>query len=218
MARRYIVQTAGSTVFSLEDNASPYIAYLTNAFPNYADRALRHTAWWLRGVIKSEMKAGAPGGQRWAKTAGITRYRVITAFKRSGRAGDYSVLKRPGKRKGQQVRDSFYPEAGRLVNAVGYQHKSMLNVAVGWLSKSAVRLGIKFQGGQKTPVTNKMRLLFMAAGVPLAAGKRMIEQPARPVFVPIYTARKQQIKQVLEDRIMYHVEKLSLGYGAARAA
>lgn len=205
--RRYRVYGGpGQTLLDIQDGASPYLQTLAVRFPTYTDRALRHMAWWLRGVVKGEMRQSSPGGRRWAKAAGVTRYRVLEAFKRSGKIRRYTRLSRP--RKG----GASWPEAGALTNAVGYEHPRLMAVAVGWLSRSAVRLGIRFQGGNKTRVTNKMRALYRAAGVPLKAGKREIEQPARPVFEPIFRARRVEIGTKIEQRVDLYLTQLALSY------
>lgn len=205
--RHYTVYGAGGeTIMRIDDGTSPYLESLAIRFPDLTDRALRHMAWWLRGVVKGEMRAGAPAGRRWKPTATISKFRVLEAFKRTRKAGNYASLSRP--KKGA----AFHPEAGALTNAVGYEHKTQMQVAVGWLSRSAVRLGVRFQGGQNTAVTNKMRLLYMAAGVQLRAGKTVINQPARPVFAPIFNARRQEIGERIEKRIDLYLTELALKY------
>jgi hypothetical protein len=203
MSRRYTVYAPpGGTIMRIDDGATPYLNSLAVRFPNFTDRAMRHMAWWLRGIVKTEMRASAPAGQRWPKTAQITKYRVLETFKKSYKAGD-STRGKFGDPK---------QESGRLINAVGYSHPSMLNVRVGWLSRSAAKMGVIFQGGQQTKITNKMRMLFMAAGVPLAAGKRMINQPPRPVFEPIFKARREQIGEIIETRVAKHLDDLASSY------
>jgi hypothetical protein len=205
----------GETIMHIDDGTSPYLESLALRFPEHTDRALRHIAWWLRGVVKQEMRASAPAGRRWKRNASITKYRVIEAYKKArmkaqaagkkAPAGQFASLSRP---KGKEA----WPEAGRLTNAVGYQHPSQMNIAVGWLSRSAARLGVIFQGGQKRAVTHKMRHLYAAAGVSLSGGKSEIEQPARPVFSPIFEARKVEIRDRVEKRIDLYLTEMALKY------
>lgn len=211
MSRNYTVYAPpGGSILRIDDGATPYLNSLAVRFPDFTDRAMRHMAWWLRGVVKTEMRSSSPAGNRWPKTAQITKFRILERFKKTYRAGS--------KTSGAVNFGNAKAEAGRLTNAVGYSHPSMLNVQVGWLSRSAVRLGVIFQGGQQTKITNKMRMLFMAAGVPLAAGKRMLTQPPRPVFEPIFKARRKEIGDIIETRVAKHLEDLAASYRARVAA
>jgi hypothetical protein len=57
-----------------------------------------------------------------------------------------------------------------------------------------------------------MRYLFIAAGIPLKKGKKLLVQPARPVFEPVYSARNREIRDRIEARIDLYLHELGLQY------
>ncbi len=79
-------------------------------------------------------------------------------------------------------------------------------------SASAVKLGIRLQGGYVTETwkngdsRRKVSALFRRAGF-RAPGKSEIVQPPRPAFAPFYAARKDQIVQILTDRLLYKIRE-----------
>lgn len=103
---------------------------------------------------------------------------------------------------------------GRLQNALRYRYfDDQQRVQIGALTRSAgvflsaVQGGLRgsrgvFQFDGSQPVTPSMRRAFWAAGVPLAADKRSIEQPERQLVGPVYRAVEPQIGPIIEQRIL----------------
>ena len=52
-----------------------------------------------------------------------------------------------------------------------------------------------------------MRRAFWAAGVPLAKGKTMLNQPERLLVSPVYKAFEPKIKGIIEEKVLYIIER-----------
>ena len=99
---------------------------------------------------------------------------------------------------------------GRLRSAVKFRVDSVnLDVHIGWASKGAAVLGDDFESGQRTKVTEKVRKRFFAADLGLSANKKVLHQPARPIFAPILSAYKDKIPELVEEGIARAVRKQS---------
>ena len=188
MARKYNVY--GSPVVDLDikviDLATPYIKLLANSFPQYFNRALKSTGWWLSQEIKKGIRSGAPGGEQ---------YPALSGLRKSRRGRLYS---------GQPKQ-----HLGRLARAVGYRYYSdSRRVVVGWLSKSAVSLGEKHEQGAQVAITPKMRRYFWASGRPISAGKTHITLPRRRTFGPIYRQKGPEEPKYIENKIWQYINEV----------
>lgn len=171
------------TTVEVIDEASPWLEWAAEAFPNFTRSALKSTGWWLSQEIKKGIRSGAPGGKRYPKRMEAKRRRPLEA-----------------KFGGQSKR--MYPWLGQLPKAVGYQYQKGDNsVLVGPLSPSAVKLFEKHESGSRSPATRKVRRAYFAAGVGISPSKRTIDLPARPTIGTIYEAYESKITPHVEEKI-----------------
>ncbi len=220
MARDYTVHGTGSTVLEVKGNPSSFFSRMAFIYPDYMSRSIRHVAFEAQRRLKLEFLAHAPGGQRIEPITPVQKYRVLDAFKkhssRYGRAGadGRKRLKNAGTKsylsKGRGLAWGMgggkWPIGGKLAQTIGYQMKpGTMHASVGWLSKSAARMGANFQRGEKQKITPKMRGLFWAAGVKLS-GKEIISQPARPVIEPFFNNRSGWMLTLLLNRMKHHID------------
>lgn len=193
---------AGAGVF-IEDEASPVLGLLATNFPNAADRAVRHVAFEVHKAVKSYFRRDGHGRklsevQRLRTADKIRRSNVGRRLRRKNYAGD---INKDGK---------------GLERAVNFEHfKGRLKAITGWASADANGLtGRRFQGGSQVIVTEKMKRFFAASAskargvqkvrlLKLAAMRvgKVIKNPGRPVFDPVYNRMRPVIPVIMEKRI-----------------
>lgn len=174
-----------STMIRIDDEAGPWLAYAARAHPKAVNSALASAGWKLRKELQDSIYRGKAGSTRWPRLSDVHRYGKIDDLKERRR----------------QPRTWAY---GRLVKAVAYHRdKQMMRVRVGWLSKSAARLGTILQSGEKTGemITEKERGLFHAAGVHMKKGRKRIDVPPRPLMQPVWDDKKAEMLRFIEKRI-----------------
>jgi len=188
MARKYVVYGSPEIDVGIKiiDLATPFMKFLARSFPRYFDRALKSAGWWLQKEIKAGIRSGAPGGVPYATYSGLMSRR----------------------RSGRLYRGFPKVPMGRLSRAVGYQFlPNKREVVVGWLSKSAVRLGTKHEEGFQREVTPKMRKYFESYGFPIGASKTHITLPRRRTYGPIYREKGPEVPKYIEGKIWQYIKE-----------
>lgn len=110
------------------------------------------------------------------------------------------------------------PAGGRLWNAIRYKMINPMRVDIGGVNPSAAKWLEALQAGKRgdpsslsftgsQPITPKIRRAFWAAGVPLAKGKTMLNQPERLLVSPVYKAFEPKIKGIMEEKVLYIMER-----------
>lgn len=187
MARKYVVYGSPEIDVGLKviDLATPFMKFLARSFPRYFDRALKSAGWWLQKEIKAGIRSGAPGGVPYPSYSGLRKSKSRRLYR--------GIPKQP---------------LGRLSRAVGYQfYSDSRRVVVGWLSKSAVRLGTKHEEGFQTEVTPRMRMFFGTSGFPIGAGKTHITLPRRRTYGPIYREKGPEVPKYIEGKIWQYIKE-----------
>ncbi len=176
-------------VVEYEDFATPFMATVIANNPNWVASSLKSAGWKVSREIKKGMRSRAPGGKPYA----------LPHLTNKQRAALEGVLGGKVKR--------YYRPMGNLINAIGYDKTkaSAGVVTVGWLSQSAVYLGGKQQEGFETPVTDKVRRAFAAAGIKLSSNKQNLETPSRPTFSPMENMLANMARDQFETKILSYV-------------
>ncbi len=171
-----------------DDAVSPMLQEIIAEKPQWLGSAMKSAGWWAQRKIKEGISSGAPGVSKYAE--------LIPNWLRS--ALDKS-LGNPSK--------AYYEHMGKLVNAVGYDASQAAKgiIVVGWLSASAVYVGSKQKLGFITPLTDKMRLAFAAAGVTQSPSKTNIEVPARPTYGPMRNVISIGAPKKVEERLIQYM-------------
>ena len=224
MARTYKVHyEGGGTTVDLMGDPTGWFKRMAVLVPDYMDRSIRHAAYEAQTLLKIEFLQHAPGGKRFPDISILQRHRTLDAFKRHrhryarpNEKGEkrFKYLARTrrahisrGRGLAWGMSGTQWPAGGKLAQAMGYEHKrGSMRADIGWLSKSAARMGAKFQRGDRTKITKKMRGLFWAAGL-LLGKKDEIVQPARPVMLPFFKNRSGWILNKVEKRLIHHLAK-----------
>jgi len=219
--RSYTVYEGGGTVVQMFGDAGGFFRRMAILYPDYMDRSIRHGGYMAQNRLKIEFLQHAPGGKKFPDISPVQRYRALDAFKK--RRNRYGKLQPDGSKRltnfGQRaflsrgkglawgMSGTTWPAGGKLAQAIGYKHeRKSMRADVGWLSKSAARIGAKFQEGDKTQVTKKVRGLFFAAGIRLS-GKSEIVNPPRPVMLPFFQNRSRWILDQVTKRLGQYVSK-----------
>ena len=219
--RSYTVYEGGGTVVQMFGDAGGFFRRMAILYPDYMDRSIRHGGYRAQNRLKVEFLQHAPGGKKFPDISPVQRYRALDAFKkrrnRYGKAmpdgskrltnfGQRAFLSR-GKGLAWGMSGTTWPAGGKLAQAIGYEHtRKSMRADVGWLSKSAARIGAKFQEGDRTTVTKKVRGLFFAAGIRLS-GKQTIVNPPRPVILPFFQNRSRWILDQVTKRLDQYISK-----------
>lgn len=184
----------------LVDLATPHFRHLSNEFPNYFNRALRSTGYWLRKEIQEGIRAGAPGGRQYARYSGVTTSRVLDAHRGRG-------FTKTGRRRAPRRNLADHKPMGKLYSATRYKfYKDSQRVLIGWINRSAEEMGTKQEKGASIPVTQKMRRFFWASGVPLSKRKRYLYIPKRLTIDPVYRVNKPRIPDYMDKKIEEYLE------------
>jgi hypothetical protein len=219
--RSYTVYEGGGTVVQMFGDAGGFFRRMAILYPDYMDRSIRHGGYMAQNRLKIEFLQHAPGGKKFPDISPVQRYRALDAFKK--RRNRYGKLQPDGSKRltnfGQRaflsrgkglawgMSGTTWPAGGKLAQAIGYKHeRKSMRADVGWLSKSAARIGARFQEGDKTQVTKKVRGLFFAAGIRLS-GKQTIVNPPRPVMLPFFQNRSRWILDQVTKRLGQYVSK-----------
>lgn len=169
------------TTVKLIDTATPRFERLAREAPGEFRRALRSAGWWLRGEIKSGIRAGAPGGQPYPEFSEVTRNRLL-------------------RRKGQ--RKTEHRPMGRLYQATIYKYyPDSMRVIVGWVTRTAEHVGLKQELGHETQITPRMRRFFWASGVPLGRQTQRLAIPRRPTIELEYRENAARVPGYIEEKI-----------------
>jgi len=190
---------AGAGIF-IEDEASPVLGLLATNFPKAADRAVRHVAFEVHRAVKAYFRADGHGKglSEIQKFRTVDKVRSGRRLRRKNYAGD---LNKDGK---------------GLERAVNFEHfRGRLRAVTGWASSDSSGLtGRRFQAGSQVIVSDKMKRFFAAASneargvqkvrlLKLAAMKvgKVIKNPGRPVFDPVFNRMRPIIPILMEKRI-----------------
>lgn len=176
------------------NTATPFLENVAKNNPKYRDRALKSAGWFLQQEIKKGIVKQAPGGQPYKPFSSVTTSRRLEAIRG---------------RRGQKARNLRAPHRpmGRLRPATRYKfYSDSHRVLVGWISKSAERLGTIQEIGKKVPVTPKMRKFFWAAGYRLSKKKKYIFIPKRPTIDPEYRKNMSKIPKYMKEKILGYME------------
>ena len=164
------------------DGATPFLQYMAQTKPDWMRKAMKSFGWFSQQQIKKGIRSGAPGGQQYAKG--------MSAFQRKA-LGEHWF--------------SRMNMLGKLVNAVGYEYKAdEQKTVVGWLSQSAIRVGTRQEEGLTHPITEGVRRVFFAAGIPLS-NKPMLVTPARHTFGPMQAVLAPQASTHIENKILEYM-------------
>lgn len=170
------------------DNITPWLDWAISHKPDWTRKATKSTAWYAQQEIKKGIRSGAPGGSTYADRMSAARRHEIED---TSRRGGSKLKRRAG-------------VLGNLLNAVGYQFKTA-QVAIGWLSRSAVRIGSWHELGVSQQVTPKMRRLFFAAGVGLKASTTHINLPRRPTYEPMFNYLRDKMPAYFQNKFISYL-------------
>lgn len=167
---------------TINDSATAFFKYMADTKPEWMRKSMKSAGWWMQKEIKKGIRSGAPGGVRYKP------------FMPSGMRSNLEKTFGNGGKK-------TYAPLGKLSNAVGYQYKPEESaVVVGWLSRSAVKLGEKIESGFERIITQKMRNYFFVAGVPLSQKSSMIVA-ARKTYEPMRNMLEPKTSIYVEDKL-----------------
>lgn len=172
-----------------EDQATPFLQRVIAEKPKWLGSALKAAGFWAHKEIKAGIKSGAPGGKQYA--------RLMPAYMRRKLENAF----------GNSTRSTYRP-LEKMAQAVGYD-KSKANageVTVGWLSRSAVRVGTKQEKGFFTTVTERLRNVFHMAGIKLLAGKTQIAVTARPTYGPMKPVVEKGAPRQVELKLINYMQ------------
>lgn len=183
--RRYkFYDSATGTSLEISDEAGPFLAWAAKNVPTALNSALGSAGYFLRKDLVDAIYRGQAGSVTWKRLSDVHRYGKITDLK------DRTPTPRTW-------------AYGRLVRAVAYHRdKARMRVRVGWLSRSAARLGVILQSGRRdgAALSGRQRRLFWAAGSHLSRGKSRLNIPGRPLMEPVWQAKRPAILRFIEQR------------------
>lgn len=174
---------------TVEDEATPWLLWAMNEFPDLQRKAMKSLGWHMQREIKKGIRSRAPGGRAYAPFLPAKKRRELD--KAFGRQGQRS-----------------YRPLGGLVKAVGYHYsKQTGGVVVGWLSASAAKFGEIHEKGKKVRVTKKTRLAFLSAKLGMKPSTTEIDIPARPTIGPMRDVLLPKAPKYVEDKIFGYLTK-----------
>jgi hypothetical protein len=171
------------------DQTTPMLQWVVDNKPKWFISSLKSTAYMAQKQIKSGIRSGAPGGRPYVPAMQAARRRALD---------NASYSRKPLR---------SYPILGKLRNAVGYDktRASQAIVTVGWLSRSAVRIGTWQETGVTQTVSAKMRRLFFAAGIGLRKGTTEIALPSRPTYAAMFPSLRSAIPEFMSEKIASYI-------------
>lgn len=174
-------------IIEIDDWASPLMKEIILNNKRNIRSALKSAGWRAQQQTKAGIRSGAPGGKAYKPLIPTDVRRLFdTAF-------------------GNKIKRR-YPVMGQLVNAVGYDSKTVGEgyVTVGFLSASAVNIAQKQASGFDTPVTESVQKALMAVGIKMNAGG-VIHVSARPTMAPMYDVLVPEINTWFRDKILSYL-------------
>lgn len=190
----------------IQDNATPFLRYMIAMNPQWMDKALKSLGYYMQKQIKSGIKAKSPGGQEFAsfmdprvraQLEGRTDRPMVDIISHHQKGWKRKYAKDAA---GKSI---IYPPFGKLQKAIGYQYDAdAMKLTVGYLSKSAVRMGTMMENGYTKPVTDAVRKFFWSHGVPISPSKTTIKVPPRPVMEPMRKVLMPQMVPYLESKLV----------------
>ena len=191
----------GSTI-SVQGDMGSFLRRWAVLYPDYMSRSIRHAAYLTQYRLKAELLARVPGGVPFPPLSRVQRFRLLGERTRGGRRTTGPVAAHG---LAYNMDGGDWPPGGRMAQSIRYiWRKGDMSAEIGWLSQRSAKIGILFQAGQKTKVTNRMRRMFAAAGVRL--GRKMtITQPPRPVIRPFFENRRGWIENRILERMRSHI-------------
>lgn len=186
------------------DTATPFLTRIYNNNPNWIDKATKSAGWWLRKEIKEGIREEAPGGDSYTPYSDVTKSGMLDAMR--GRTKVKSGKRYRAPRRYHLNKE--HKPMGRLYSATRYRFYSDSHRAlVGWINRSAERLGTMQEKGTKIKVTEKMRRFFFAAGFGMKKSTKYIKIPARPTIEPEYKENMDYIPQYMAKKIFSYMER-----------
>jgi hypothetical protein len=176
----------------LDDDISASVDWIIANKPKWFGSSLQSTGWWAQKQIKAGIVSAAPAGRPYVSGMKPSRRREIE---------DGMASRNPSREK--NVKSRFY-KLGELRKAVGYDANKVNEgvVKVGWLSRSAVRLGTWQEKGMFQPVTEKMRRMFFAAGIGLRKDHNSIAVPVRSTYEVLYPKIQSGAPAYMKEKMM----------------
>lgn len=186
------------------DTATPFLKKVAKRNPYYMDKAVKSAGWWMRKEIKAGIKSGAPGGEPYDKYSKVTKSGRLEAMRGRGKIKSGKRYRAPRR---YWLKKQHKP-MGKLYTATRYRfYKDSHRALVGWINRSAERIGTIQEEGKKIRITPAMRRFYFAAGFALSKGKKYIEIPARPTIDPEYEENAKKIPEYIEDKIWGYMER-----------
>ena len=198
------------------DRVTPFLARKGKDLEDKIMDAVVQSGYWLRKTIRRDIKVGAPAGRPYKPAARnlwmLIAMRGMGKKKRGGfKAPRLSRVFSGGKNGSLKERKPL----GKLVNAVYvYKRRGKLQARIGWMTRSAKRLGEMHENSYRYPVTPKMRRFFFVAAMaskgamkPLRKGKSYIEIPRRPTYQPEYLAHRKDVSDIIEKDLLKFLGK-----------
>lgn len=200
------VQADGAAQVSVRGDMGSFLRRWGMLYPDYMSRSIRHVAYLTQTRLKVELLARVPGGVEFPPISRIQRFRLLGERSRGGRLTKGPV---PAHGLAYGMDGGDWPPGGRLAQSIRYRWtRGDMAADIGWLSPRSESVGVKFQRGQRTKVTARMRRMFFAAG--LTIGRKMtIVQPPRPVFRPFFENRRGWMVERLVQRMRGHIARAS---------
>ena len=170
---------------SVMDEVSPFIQEMLRGNKVFIRRVTKSLGYWFSENTKDEIAAGAPGGVPFKKRALWKKVRNPLA--------EVHNKKAPTK---------WY---GKMRRAFGYYYHDG-SVDIGWRSQTAAWYGNLQEQGYRRGVTDKIRLLYYKAKVPLAFSKKEIKTPARPIWNPMVAELFPKVPNYVETKVVQYLE------------
>jgi hypothetical protein len=194
---------------SIEDQVAPYYDSLALDFVKVVRRVQRNLLFITQKELKEQMR----------RSIGVRKLSPVTA----NRAFDYLNPNTRGVKRKRFAGDISVQGRG-LVQAIGYHGKKLKQTGVGdvgWLSRSAVFTGLRFQKSIKKKYSPKMKraMFYLAKRFPsmkgiffgmIAKGEagEPIVSPERPVVAPVFNRLNNIYPRLVEIRIQYIMNDL----------
>jgi hypothetical protein len=163
------------------DEADPILAYLAAEYPNLISKAAKSTGYMMQKQIKAGILSGAPGGVPYAPLIPPPFRPRLDELTSGHTKPDYKLL-------------------GALAQATGYQYKDGV-LLVGWLSDSAVKIGVMEEEGAVKPFNTQMRQQFLEAGLHPSKNKTEVVIPKRATYAPMFRILAPQITPYIAEKL-----------------
>ncbi len=172
-----------------DDGLTPLIRQMISEKPQWFASSLKSAGFWASQEIKKGIRSGAPGGKAYPAGMSVMRRRDID-----------DVMYSHDSNRAPKTR---YPTLGKLRTAVGYDKRRANEgiVTVGWLSRSAVRIGTWQEKGFFQIVSERMRRMFFGSLVGMKKGTNAIQLPARATYAPMRPIIKKGAPVRVEQRL-----------------